>query len=79
MRECRRLCHLRINYQPPIRQLIRINAGEALGQASSDLRHLKGVRESVMEDVPFGGANDLSDPRKAPEGRTVEDPVSILL
>jgi hypothetical protein len=48
-------------------------------QAASDLRHLKCVSQTRVEDVSLTGPGDLRDPRQSPECRTVKDAISIAL
>jgi len=56
-----------------------LDLAKFLSQTTPDLRHLQGMRETVMEYVPVLRRRDLSDFSKATERRGVEDPISIPL
>jgi hypothetical protein len=57
----------------------RLNLEQVLGNATSDLRNLYCVSESVMENMPFGGVNYLGNPSKASKDRAVKNAVAVPL
>src|SRR5262245_25345918 len=59
--------------------LLLMGSQQVFGQPPGDLGDLQGVGKAVVEDVPFGGTDDLSDARQPPESLGIENPVAVLL